>query len=182
MLVDRLQTINGVKMSKKIGLFYGTTTGKTEAAAEMIRDEFGDSITMHDVSGAEASDFDEYECLIIGCPTWNIGELQSDWEGLYEELEDVDFNGKTIAYFGTGDQVGYGDNFQDAMGILEEKISEQGGKTIGYTSTDGYDFSESKAIRDGKFCGLALDDDNQSELTEERVKGWTAQLKTAFGV
>ena len=169
-------------MSKKIGLFYGSTTGKTEAAAEMIRDEFGDSVTMHDVSGSEASDFDEYECLIIGCPTWNIGELQSDWEGLYEELDDVEFSGKTVAYFGTGDQVGYADNFQDAMGILEEKISEQGGKTVGYTSTDGYDFAESRAIRDGKFCGLALDDDNQSDLTEERIKAWSAQIKTAFGL
>ncbi len=26
----------------KIGLFFGTQTGKTESIAEMIRDEFGD--------------------------------------------------------------------------------------------------------------------------------------------
>ncbi|MCJ8282419.1 MAG: flavodoxin FldA, partial [Rivularia sp. ALOHA_DT_140] len=32
-------------MSKQIGLFYGTTTGKTEAAAEMIRDALGDGVT-----------------------------------------------------------------------------------------------------------------------------------------
>ncbi|MFH7029988.1 MAG: flavodoxin FldA [Heteroscytonema crispum UTEX LB 1556] len=170
-------------MSKKIGLFYGTQTGNTETIAESIRDEFGgDIVTLNDVSGADPSDFDEYEYLIIGCPTWNIGELQSDWEGLYQELDNADFSGKTVAYFGPGDQIGYADNFQDAMGILEEKISERGGKTVGYTSTDGYDFSESKAVRNGKFCGLALDEDNQSDLTNERVKAWVAQLKKEFGL
>ncbi|MEO1430773.1 MAG: flavodoxin FldA [Cyanobacteria bacterium J06633_8] len=169
-------------MSKKIGLFFGTTTGKTESAAEIIEKAFGDSVAKHDIAEGEPSDLADYECLIIGCPTWNIGELQSDWEGWFDELDDVDFSGKTVAYFGTGDQVGYGDNFQDAMGILEEKISSLGGKTVGYTSTDGYDFSESKAMRDGKFCGLALDEDNQSELSDERINAWVAQLKPAFGL
>jgi flavodoxin I len=170
-------------MSKKIGLFYGSTTGKTESVAEIIRDEFGgDFITLNEVSQVNADDFEEYEYIIVGCPTWNIGELQSDWEGLYQELDDVDFSGKTIAYFGTGDQIGYADNFQDAMGILEEKISEKGGKTIGYTSTDGYDHNESKAIKNGKFVGLALDEDNQSDLTDKRIKAWVMQLKIEFGL
>ncbi|MEM7725581.1 MAG: flavodoxin FldA [Cyanobacteria bacterium P01_A01_bin.45] len=168
-------------MSKKIGLFYGTTTGKTESAAEMIQEMFGDGITTHDISQAETSDFEEYECLIIGSPTWDVGELQSDWDGFFEELDEIDFTGKKVAYFGTGDQMGYEDNFQDAMGILEEKISERGGKTVGYTSTDGYEFNESKAVKDGKFCGLALDDDNQSDMSEGRIKAWVAQLKSDFG-
>ncbi len=168
-------------MSKKIGLFYGTTTGKTESIAESIRDAFGeDIITLHDVSQIEAADFDEYEFIIIGSPTWNVGDLQSDWEYFFEELDDIDFSGKTIAYFGTGDQNGYADTFQDAMGMLEEKISERGGKTVGYTSTDGYDFNESKALRNDKFCGLAIDEDNQSDLTDERVIAWVSQLKQEF--
>lgn len=170
-------------MSKKIGLFYGTQTGKTESAAEIIRDAFGDDVvTLHDIAQADLSDFDEYECLIIGSPTWNIGELQSDWEGVYSDLDEVDFSGKMVAYFGTGDQIGYGDNFHDAMGILEEKIAQQGGKTVGYWPTDGYDFNDSKALRNGKFCGLALDDDNQSDLTDDRIKAWVAQLKKEFGL
>ena len=53
-------------------------------------------------------------------------------------LDEIDFSGKKVAYFGAGDQVGYPDTFQDAMGILEEKISDQGGTTVGYWSTDGY--------------------------------------------
>jgi len=118
--------------------------------------------------------------IIIACPTWDIGQLQSDWEGYYPELDEVDFSGKKVAYFGAGDQEGYADNFQDAMGILESKISELGGKTVGYWSTDGYDFNESQAVKNGKFVGLALDEDNQAELTDERISTWVKQLKSEF--
>ncbi len=61
--------------------------------------------------------------------------------------------------------------------MLSEKISELGGTTVGYWSTDGYEFTDSKALRDGKFVGLALDEANQSDLTQERIKAWVAQLK-----
>jgi flavodoxin I len=166
----------------KIGLFYGTQTGNTQTAAELIQKEFGGDVDLYDVANVDTNDFEAYEYVIIGCPTWNVGELQADWEGFYDELDSIDFSGKKVAYFGPGDQVGYADNFQDAMGILEEKISELGGKTVGYWPTDGYDFSESKAVKNGKFVGLALDDDNQSELTESRIKQWVAQLKQEFGV
>lgn len=168
----------------KIGLFVGSTTGKTESAAEMVQEEFGGEnvVTIHNMDEVNTEDFDGYQNIIIASPTWNIGELQSDWEGFFDELDNIDFNGKKVAYFGTGDQIGYSDNFQDAMGILEEKISSLGGKTVGHWSTDGYEYSESKAVKNGQFIGLALDEDNQAELTEERVKKWVAQLKTDFGI
>lgn len=167
----------------KIGLFYGSTTGKTEAAAEAIQSSLGgDSVVaLHEIADAETGDFANYDCVIIGCPTWDIGGLQADWEGFYEDdLDSVDFSGKKVAYFGTGDQIGYGDNFQDAMGIIEEKISSLGGTTVGHWSTDGYEHENSKADRGGKFVGLALDEDNQSELTDERIQTWTTQLKLEF--
>ena len=81
-----------------------------------------------------------------------------------------------------GDSIGYADNFQDALGILEEKITELGGTTVGYWSTDGYDFNESKALKNDNFVGLALDEDNQPELTDNRIKAWVTQLKKEFGV
>ncbi len=68
------------------------------------------------------------------------------------------------------------------MGILEEKISQRGGKTVGYWPTEGYDFENSRALKNGKFVGLALDEGSQSDLTDERIKTWVAQLKTEFGL
>ncbi|MGI0494964.1 flavodoxin FldA [Alkalinema pantanalense CENA528] len=168
----------------KIGLFFGTQTGKTETVAEMIASEFGgDLVALHDIASADANDFEGYSFLIIGCPTWNIGELQSDWEGFYEsDLDDIDFSGKKVAYFGTGDQVGYSDNFQDAMGILEEKISALGGTTVGYWPNTNYEFDESKALRGDRFVGLAIDEDNQPELTGDRIQTWVAQVRQEFGL
>jgi flavodoxin I len=168
----------------KIGLFYGTQTGNTETFAERIQQELGGTsvVELHDVANAGVEDFQGYQYLIIGCPTWNVGELQADWEGLYDELDQISFSGKKVAYFGAGDQVGYAENFQDAMGILEAKISEKGGTTIGYWSTEGYDFNESKAVKNGKFVGLALDEDNQSDLSDSRIKAWASQLKREFGL
>ncbi len=167
----------------QIGLFFGTQTGNTEAIAEAIQKELGGSLVdLHDIAKADTNDFAGYRYLMIGCPTWNIGEMQSDWEGFYEELDAIDFKGKLVAYFGAGDQIGYADNFQDAMGILEAKISELGGKTVGYWPTDGYDHSESKAVKNGKFVGLAIDEDNQSDLTDSRIKTWVAQVKQEFGL
>ncbi|MDF5724586.1 MAG: flavodoxin FldA [Rhizonema sp. PD37] len=168
----------------QVGLFFGTTTGKTESVAEIIQKEFGGEsvVTLHNIADAEDSDFEDYQYVIVGCPTWNIGELQSDWEGYFTELDNIDFSEKKVAYFGTGDAVGYADNFQDAIGILEEKIAERGGKTVGLWSTDGYEFSESKAVKNGKFVGLAIDEDNESDLTNQRIKAWVAQVKKEFGL
>ena len=168
----------------KVGLFYGSTTGKTEAAAEEIQSALGgeDVVALHEIADV-SEEFADYDNIIIGCPPWDVGELQSDWEGFYEdELDSVDFSGKKVAYFGTGDQVGYSDNFQDAMGILEEKISSLGGTTVGHWSTDGYEHEASRAEKNGQFVGLALDEDNQSELTEDRIQEWTTQLKSEFGL
>jgi flavodoxin I len=168
----------------KVGLFYGTQTGNTQTVAEAIQTELGgvSIVDLQDISDASSEDFEPYEFIIVGCPTWNVGELQADWEGFYDELDDINFNGKKVAYFGCGDQIGYADNFQDAMGILEEKIAELGGKTVGYTSTTGYEHSESRAVREDQFCGLAIDEDNQSDLTAERIKAWVSQLKSEFGL
>lgn len=169
----------------KIGLFFGTQTGNTEILAEAIQKEFGGAnvVTLHDIAQASVEDFSEYDCLILGCPTWNVGELQSDWAGFYDDdLDNVNFVNKKVAYFGAGDQVGYAENFQDAIGILEEKISELGGTTVGHWPIDGYEFNESRAVKNGKFVGLAIDEDNQSDLTASRLKAWVSQLKRDFGV
>lgn len=79
-----------------IGLFLGSTTGKTEYVAEMIQKEFGgeDIVTLHNIAEVEDSEFEQYQYLLIACPTWNIGELQSDWDGFFPELDNIDFSGK----------------------------------------------------------------------------------------
>ncbi|MEY2858085.1 MAG: hypothetical protein RLZZ74_2397, partial [Cyanobacteriota bacterium] len=47
----------------KIGLFYGTTTGKTEEAAEAIQKALGGAnvVALHEIADASDSDFAEYD-------------------------------------------------------------------------------------------------------------------------
>lgn len=169
-------------MENKIGLFYGSDTGMTEDISKDIIEYWdGATIETYEVCNIKPSDFDNYSNIIIGLSTWYDGDLQSDWEDFYDDFKTVDFTGKTVALYGLGDQIGYADYFADGVGILAKVILENGGNIIGNWSTEGYDYDESKAdMGNGNFYGLLIDEDNQNELTSERIKGWLNILKTGF--
>ena len=44
--------------------------------------------------------------------------------------------------------------------------------------SDSFDYS--KAQKDDKFVGLGIDNDNEPELTEERVEAWCKQIESEF--
>jgi flavodoxin len=67
------------------------------------------------------------------------------------------------------------DNFCDAMGELYDLMTAKGATVVGATSTDGYDHSETKSTRDGKFVGMPFDEDNQYDLSDDRAKSWIEQ-------
>ncbi|MFO1421479.1 MAG: flavodoxin, partial [Candidatus Competibacteraceae bacterium] len=50
-------------------------------------------------------------------------------------------------------------------------------RLVGGWSADGYEFTKSKAFRDGEFVGLVLDQDNQADLTEDRLEEWLELVK-----
>ena len=157
-------------------IFYGSTEGNTEAVAGKLKDLLGD-VDVYNVDSASADDMQKYDSLILAASTWEIGELQEDWESFIDVLDDVDFNGKTVAFLGTGDADGYPDTFVDAIGIIYERIADSGAKFIGQVDPDDYTFDESRAIVDGKFIGLPIDEDNESDLTDERLAKWVAMIK-----
>lgn len=166
---------------RKIGIFYGSDTGVTEEIAEKIQNEFGaDNLEIFDVVGADGSDMENLSNIIFGASTQGVGDMQSDFEEFLEEIKSTDLSGKTVAIFGLGDADGYADTFVDAIGIIYEALEVKDCKIVGSVSTDGYDYDESTAEIEGKFVGLPIDEDNQDELTEERVKKWVAQLKREF--
>lgn len=167
-----------------IGLFYGTNTDYTRLVVDQIEEEFEmvapHLLTVHNIAETPLEKMLDYDHLIIGCPTWNVGQLQEDWDVVYSEIEELDLSGKKIAIFGLGDQYDYPDNFCDAIGILGRKFREQSAELVGFTSTDGYEFSYSLGVEDGLFMGLALDEMNESERTPERVTDWIWQLVDEF--
>lgn len=56
---------------KKIGIFYGSTTGTTESVAEQIASHLGvGSSEVYNVGNTDAKVAEEYELLILGSSTW----------------------------------------------------------------------------------------------------------------
>ncbi|MBP6281372.1 MAG: flavodoxin [Leptotrichiaceae bacterium] len=159
----------------KIGIFFGSTTGVTEEIANKISNNL-EGAEVYNISGNEDK-LNDFDVLILGTSTWGFGDLQDDWQGTLDELANLDLSGKKVAYFGTGDQSTFADTFIDGIGIINDEIEKTGALVIGQTSIDGYEFSGSKAVVDGEFLGLAIDEVNQSELTDERVEKWISELK-----
>ncbi len=165
----------------KIGLFYGSTTGNTEYAADLIAKTFGEGIEAESIDRVSIEEIESYDVLIFGISTWNIGELEMTWEEFFPKLNDINFTGKKVALFGMGDQISYSDTYLDAMGILYNKLIEKGAEIIGTWSTEGYEYTESLAVQKNKFVGLALDQDSQPDKTEPRINQWVLNLKTIIG-
>ena len=92
-------------------------------------------------------------------------------------VEEIDFNGKLVALFGCGDQEDYAEYFCDALGTIRDIIEPRGATIVGHWPTAGYHFEASKGLADDDhFVGLAIDEDRQPELTNERVEKWVKQV------
>lgn len=166
----------------KIGLIYSFNTIKTSKNAEKIKKAFGKDfdIEMVNVEEIDEKSFLSFDNMLLGVPTWFDGELPNYWDEFMPAIEQLKLKGKKVALFGLGDQVGYPENFVDAIGLLAIALEERGAKVIGLTSPEGYTFERSVALCDGKFLGLPLDIENQAALTDERIKAWVEQLKKEF--
>lgn len=167
----------------KIGLFYGSSTCYTEMASEKIREILGEELVdIHNVKDTPLSTMADYDLLILGISTWDFGELQEDWEAVWQDLDSLQLEGKTIAFFGLGDQEGYAEWFLDALGMLHDQLLPSGANVIGYWPVEGYTFEASKALTDDKrhFVGLALDEDSQYDLSDERIASWCEQIMTEY--
>ena len=153
----------------KMGIIYGSTTGNTRQAAEKIGAIFSQAEVL---SVADVNSFEDYDVMILGSSTWGLGDLQDEWDSAIGKLEASSLIGKKVALFGLGDQLGYPDTFVDAIGKLGHAAQVAGANLIGAWPAAGYDCETSEALEGDLFCGLALDEENQSRLSAERIQTW----------
>jgi flavodoxin I len=166
----------------KIGIFYGSSGGNTEGVAKNIAKKLGVGAgDIYDVCKARASDLSAYDVLLFGSSTWGLGDLQDDWEDFIRTVASADLSGKKVALFGCGDSSSYSDTFCDAMGKIYQAVKDKA-TVIGFTDTDGYSFDASESVVNGRFAGLALDEDNEGNLTEERIDRWIEIIKPDIGL
>lgn len=156
-------------------------TLKTAQAAHKIEAAMGkDNVKAVGIEDAWTDDFKAFDNIIIGTSTWFDGELPTYWDEIKPEIESMNLKGKKIAVFGLGDQKKYPENFADGVGILAEAFENAGAEIVGMTPIKGYNFEQSQALRDGRFLGLVIDVENQSDLTVKRIESWVNQLKKEF--
>lgn len=164
---------------ERVGIFYGSSSGKTESAAVKMHDILGNqglnsrcAAELHDIADTPPDEILNYDLLIFGVPTWGIGELQEDWMLFFEGIREMELKGRRIALFGLGDQESYPETFCDALGELYAKLEALGCELTGSWPAGDYAFLDSKALRDGEFVGLILDAENQPDLTGGRIEAW----------
>lgn len=170
----------------KVGIFFGTDTGNTRRIAKDIATKLGAAIADKPVNVRTASvtDMLAYDILILGTPTYgegllpglSTGNATESWEEFLPALAGQDFSGKKVAIYGLGNQKSYPDEFVDAMFYLYEQFKQCNATLVGAWNTEGYQFKTSKAVIDGRFVGLALDQENQKDLTIGRLDTWLTML------
>ena len=157
----------------KTAIFYGSTTGVTQDIAERV----GKLLNADVFSASDIEKICDYDFAILATSTWGMGDLQDEWVDALDKLKTLDIAGKKIGLIGVGDQEGFGDTFVDGIGIIYDEIKDKGITLVGKTSNEGYSFSSSRAAEDDEFIGLVIDENNQSNLTDERINAWVAKVK-----
>lgn len=171
---------------KKVGIFYGPAGGSTEKIAKQIQSKFGsENAELIPIKNTKASDLDRFENIILGCSTiggetWNASKPKPDWDEFRPEFDKINYSGKTFALFGLGDNISYPRSFVDNMGIMAKILIAKNAKIVGQTKKDDYEFLDSEALIDDKFVGLPIDEDFESEKTEQRIESWVKVIKQDF--
>ena len=174
----------------KVGVFFDTDTGNTRRIAKDIAIKLGPAVAAKPVNvrNPTVEDMLAYDTLILGTPTYGEGQLPglstgnatTSWEEFLPKLAGQDFSGKKVAIYGLGNQKSYPLEFVDAMFYLHEQFKQCGAVLIGAWDTGGYSFQASKAVVDSRFVGLALDQENQKDLTPARLDTWLKMLASAW--
>jgi len=169
---------------KKIPVVYWPKKGSVELNAQRVFAQLGEEISeLVPLKDTGPEIFDNNDYLIFGCSTvgadnWQDAYAGNPWTALFKQLEkqQADLSGKKIALFGLGDQIIYPDHFVDQLYTLKNEFVQLGAEVVGKWPSDDYEHTESRADEDGLFVGLALDEHNQEDLSEERIERWVSDL------
>ena len=157
-------------------IVFGSTTGNCEDYAHRIAKQLGVA-DVKNIADMTAADFDNYDNLILGTSTWGAGDVQDDWYSGIELLKKLDMSNRTVALFGCGESGSFPDTFCGGMAELYNAAKEAGATMIGQVPADGYTYDDSEAVVDGKFLGLALDEVNEDDKSDERIDAWIDELR-----
>ena len=173
------------KATKRLGIFYAPSGGSVHKVARLIKQKLvdlqPDLFVISDVTPLRLLDYHNLilVCSTLGRNTWEM-EQKDPWSSFLPKMLRIRLEGRKVAIVGLGDHVSYPNNFVDGMGILGQTIGEIGGQLIGETETRDYIFNDSRALQEGKFIGLPLDEDYEADKTETRIDNWLKGLRNTM--
>ena len=163
-----------------IGIFYGSTTGCTEQAANTIARILGvDGTHIYNVGETSAKEVENFDTILLGSSTWGCGDLQDDWYDFLDVLSAIDLTGKKVGIFGCGDSESYSDTFCGAIAQIYDGLQNTGCTFIGVYEPIDYNVTDSDVCRNGKFVGLAIDESDASNKNQARIENWCELIKNA---
>ena len=171
---------------KQIALIFWPEGGNVDESGDKIAARFSDNeIIKVSISHVTKEILNECDNWIIGGSTvgshvWEDADDSNKWYAFFKLLDEIDTSGKIVAFYGLGDQVLYPHHFVDGLGVFQEEFEKRKIKIVGQWLAEGYDFTDSEGIKDGYFYGLALDQDSQEELTDQRIDQWLEVIKKEF--
>ena len=160
---------------KSTVVIYGSSTGTCQSIAQNIAGKLG--VEAIDVTALTNDVVKSNDNLILGTSTWGAGDMQDDWYDGIKVLKSAGLQGKMVAIFGCGDSESYSDTFCGGMRELYNAAQKAGATIIGSVDASDYTYDDSEAVVDGHFVGLALDDVNEDDKTENRIEAWIAAIK-----
>ncbi|WP_163652559.1 flavodoxin [Listeria sp. PSOL-1] len=111
----------------KVMIVYASMTGNTEEIANFLGDElekFDIEVEIEECTNVSPEDLLAYDGALIGGYTYDDGALPDEFVDFYEDMADVDFNGKVCAAFGSGDT--FYDEFCATVDFIENRLKEKG--------------------------------------------------------
>lgn len=163
----------------KIAILYGSSGGNTESIAKQVKNLFDGKADIFNVENVKIDDIKKYPYLILGTSTTGVGDLQDDWDGFLSSFSKMDFSDKLVAIFALGDSASFSSSFAESMRVIYDAINDKV-KITGKVADEGYTYDDSSAVIDGVWVGLPLDEDNEYDMTEERLSNWVEKLKKEF--
>ena len=160
---------------KSTVVIYGSSTGTCQNIAQNIAGKLG--VEAIDVTALTNDIVKANDNLILGTSTWGAGDMQDDWYDGIKVLKSAGLQGKMGAIFGCGDSESYSDTFCGGMRELYNAAQKEGATIIGSVDASDYTYDDSEAVVDGHFVGLALDDVNEDDKTENRIEAWITAIK-----
>lgn len=163
----------------KIAILYGSSGGNVTSVARQVQDLFDGNADIYNVLDVSLDEIKDYSYYVIGTSTTGIGDLQDDWEGFLPSFARMDLSGKKVAIFALGDSASYSTSFAESMKVVYDEIKDKV-QVVGQVPDEGYTYDHSTAVNDGLWVGLPIDEDNEYDMTDERLTRWVEELKKEF--